>query len=151
MHAIQYSWEYQVAIKRQFKKSSFSYNTIVRENLRRVSSMIKNDISGGHFAYRQNAFRVYDMIRTSVFVKDCTDIPKAYEMISQVDKVTIIRVVNKLNNLDDCISMNFLYDNSIIGEFMIRIGNAGGNEDATRFVNFCATADTPVDFAFVIF
>ena len=32
---------------------------------------------------------------------------------------------------------------------MIQIGNPKSNEESQRFVNFCATAESPIDFSFI--
>jgi len=62
-----------------------------------------------------NPFKIADMLRATVKVKDLASTIKAYEVIKKTNWL-IVRVKNKLASDLQNIHLNLIYDNSIIAE-----------------------------------
>ena len=95
--------------------------TIVRDNLRRIGSEIDNDKSEMFFSDKYNAFRITDIIRTSIFIEKIDYIDDVYNRIKKIDQITIVRI-NMCPHANH-VKINYVFKNSIIGEIIIRIGS----------------------------
>lgn len=56
-------------------------------------------------------FRVTDMIRATIYVHDVNTTKEAYNLLREIDKIRIIRVKSRMNNIHKDVKMNIIFDN----------------------------------------
>jgi len=67
------------------------------------------------------------MIRCTIVVYDGSDVYKAYEDLLKIETFKIIKLQNFMNDPVPHVLLNVIYNNSIVGEIIIRNGEKPAN------------------------
>ena len=86
------------------------------------------------------------MIRASIFVNNEKDLVQAYEHFTRMHRVVIVRLKNKLNTTLGNVSLNFIFNQCIIGELQICYGKKPVFYQANHFLYELARAGTVLQF-----
>lgn len=109
----------------------------MKENLARIAQKIEEN----EFE-KDGPFRMTDMIRGMVSTNTPDDVMKAYEMVSKIKNLKIIRIKNKIISSLQNVTINFIWWDCIIGEIQLRFGEAPVQYNGNHFIYELARADT---------
>ena len=62
------------------------------------------------------------MIRATLNVSKPEQMKEAYQILTKIDAITILKIKNKLSTELQNVTINFIYKDKIIGEIQIRHG-----------------------------
>jgi len=62
------------------------------------------------------------MIRATVDIGDPQEVIDAFEAVTQISFLEVIKIENQLQSPSQCITVNFVFRNKIVGEIVIRYG-----------------------------
>ena len=86
------------------------------------------------------------MIRASISVRNQEDMRMAYELLVEMEDVNIVRLKNKMcTNLRN-ITLNFIYQDMIVGEIQIRYGDMPINYSSNHFIYELTRCDSITQF-----
>ena len=83
-----------------------------------------------------------DMIRASINVSELEQIIQAYQILDEMKSINVVRIKNKITSDLQNVSINFIFNNSIIGEIQIRFGNKSPNYYTNHFLYELFRADS---------
>lgn len=99
-----------------FEKKDYVVEGNLKSNLQRIAQKITGD------GTNENLFRIPDMIRATIVVKEPSQLVDAYNTIATNSEFNIIRLKNQLNDPQKLVHLNVIFNDSIIGEILIRYG-----------------------------
>ena len=76
------------------------------------------------FGEKEAIFRLTDMIRCSIDVKNAEELVETFKMIESIPNraIQVIRIMNNLNSTMRNVKLTFVYGYSIIGEIQLNLG-----------------------------
>ena len=85
---------------------------------------------------------ITDMVRAQINIKDADQLKEAYQILKKMDRIQVVRVKNKLNTPLHQVAVNFILQQSIIGELQLQYGSTPPQYDANHFLYELARADS---------
>ena len=108
-------WKFISKVHDVFSGYNLKIEANIKSNLRRIFQKIQEN---RHDFGRLSLYTLTDMIRATVYVKDVEHAEQVYKLIQSIGGINIIRIRDKMCCSDlYIITMNFIFDNHIIGEF----------------------------------
>ena len=94
---------------------------------------------------RVTPFKVDDMIRATIRVHKPQQLIEAYELIKKTTGVRVVRIISRLFT-SDTIHMNFVYENTIVGEILLVCGKEPVQSCGNQFLNQLISRETKEEF-----
>ena len=89
--------------------------------------MTKRDSKNGYLA-------VMDLVRADVTVGDADDIIEVYSILEKAPQIEMVRITNNMREPGQCITLNFIYLDCIIGEINASFKEKHGLYYQNRFL-----------------
>lgn len=124
-HAMRHNSQFQRQLKDMFEKQEYVLEGNLKSDLQRIACKITEA--------NENPFRITDMIRATIIVKEPQQLVDAYNTIASNSEFNIIRLKNNLKDPLMHVHLNVIFNQSIIGEILIRCGPKPINYEATKF------------------
>ena len=89
-----------------------------------------------------------DMVRATLSLKNENpeEMIKVFEELNNIDNLKIIRIKNKLTEDLQNVTLNFIYNDMIVGEIQIRFGSKPANFHAAHFLYELIRCDSADQF-----
>lgn len=91
-------------------------------------------------------FTQSDLIRATVVIPEADQLPEAYELVTKIQELQVIKVTNGLTSGSQDVTINFIYRESILGEILLRFSDRAVNFYANRFIDKLSRAETAQQF-----
>ena len=138
MHALEYSFQFHLDLKYAMRDTSYKISATLCDNLTRIAKEIETN---PHEA--KGPFRVYDVLKASIEVEDIPGLSQAYQLISTIEDLQVIKVNNLLlSPIERKVVVHVIYADSVIAEVTLRAGEKPANTEAIEFLGDLVDADS---------
>lgn len=140
-HGLEFNNGFQQAIKHALRPDGFRIFGGLKTNLARIALKIQlNEFE------KDGALRITDMVRCIIVVDQIPEANAVFARLKRIDCITIIRIENNIKEEVPNVVLNVIYDHSIIGEIIIRVGDKPANYYAMTFLDNLAESYSALEF-----